>query len=389
MGKSKSVQSANKWTITQENGQYSIRRWVLYSDNERRLERLPIEQYRKFRDDKVKLEDLCTRLNYREIQEEQAKKAWKVRSAFVDNKLLYEGFKKYMISRTGDEKYSISCASNVKKWFLEYWYKQKKYDYLHWHQPKSQVEVVDWWLSEHEGSLISYKTIKTSTQNLNHFFKFLHQESEGEIPELKFTFPTLTLARIKKHEWQRKKDLGAKADRRSGQYITDAEFKIILKNSPKELKACIFLSYYFGLRRSECLAVTKDNLRKGYLFLEKQLKSYDGQDPVYGPLKSRNARKVPHWHKHSLEAIMATIEGIELMHPSTLTERWIELMATLKMNFTFHSLRNTFISNSFKDGRNAGDIQLAAGHADLRTTMGYQRDYREMDDEVWTPKKAS
>jgi integrase len=384
-----SIKSTNKWTITQENGQYSIRRWVLYSDDSRKLERLPIEQYRKFRDDMTKLTDLCTRLNYREIEEENAKKAWKVRSAFVDNKLLYEGFKKYMISRADDEKYAGKCAGNVKKWFLDYWYKQKKFDYLHWHKPASQSELADWWLSEHDGELISFKTIKTSIHNLNHFFKFLHQESEGEIPELKFTFPTLTTSRIKKHEWSRKKSLGSKAERRSGQYISNDEFKMIIKNAPREIKSCIYLSYYFGLRRSECLAITKDNLRKGYLYLEKQLKSYDGTKAEYGPLKSRDARKVPHWHKHSMESILNAIEEVELMHPSTLTERWITLMAELNLNYTFHSLRNTFISNAFRDGRNASDIQLAAGHSDLRTTMGYQRDYREMDDEVWTPSKRA
>ena len=388
MSKSNSIQSTNKWTISQENGQFSIRRWVTLADKSRKLERLPIEQYRKFRDDKDKLVDLCTRLNYREIEEESAKKAWKVRSAFIDNKLLYVGFKAYMVSRNDDEKYAGKCARNVKKWFLDFWYKDKKFDYIHWHKPKSQSELADWWLIEHEDRLISFKTIKTTIHNVNHFFKFLHQESEGEIPELKFTFATLMTARIKKHEWNRKKALGSKADRRAGQYKRDAEFKLILKSAPKEIKSAIFLSYYYGLRRSECLALTKDNLRKGYMFLEKQLKSYDGIKPAYGSLKSRDARKVPHWNKHTLESIQNTIDGIQLMHPSSLTEKWITLMSDLKLNYTFHSLRNTLISNAFRDGRNASDIQLAAGHSDLRTTMGYQRDYREMDDEVWTSKTA-
>lgn len=146
---------------------------------------MPIQEYRKYRDDKAKLEELCTRLNYREIQKENDK---------------------------------------------------KKYDFLHWHKPKSQAEVVDWWLSEHNGKLISHKTLKTCIHNLNHFFKFLHQESEGEIPELKFTFPTLTHSRIKKHEWARRNKGSAAFDRRSGQYISDDDFQSIYENSPDSIK---------------------------------------------------------------------------------------------------------------------------------------------------------
>lgn len=383
MRKDSKIKSTQKWSIISENGKYSIRRWAIYTDGQRKLQRLPIEQYKKYREDKDKLEELCTRLNYREIQEENARKAWKVRSSFIDNKHLYDGFVKYMVSRTDDPKYANKCAGNLKKWFLDFWYDKKKYDYLHWHKPKSQAELVDWWLSEHKGKLISFKVLKTCTQNLNHFFKYLHQESEGEIPELKFTFPTLTQARIKKHEWNRRNKSKDAFDKRSGQYITDDEYKVIYDSAPDSIKSAVYLAFNYGLRRSECLAVDKENLRKGYLQIEKQLTSFDGSEASFGPLKSRNMRKVPHWHKNDLKKVLKHIEAIEFMHPSTLTERWTQLMENIGLNYTFHSLRNTFISNAFRDGRNAGDIQLAAGHSDLRTTMGYQRDYRELDDEVF------
>lgn len=66
-------------------------------------------------------------------------------------------------------------------------------------------------------------------------------------------------------------------------------------------------------------------------------------------------------------------------------------MTKLKLNFTFHNLRNAFCSNALRDTQKLGisptDIQLALGHLDFRTTMIYLRDYRELnDDEVWTPE---
>ena len=68
-------------------------------------------------------------------------------------------------------------------------------------------------------------------------------------------------------------------------------------------------------------------------------------------------------------------------------------MDSMKLNFTLHNLRNTYISNLFRDmsllGISLAEISLAAGHKDLRTSQQYLRDFRPLEDGVYKPKKAA
>lgn len=54
--------------------------------------------------------------------------------------------------------------------------------------------------------------------------------------------------------------------------------------------------------------------------------------------------------------------------------------------FTFHDLRRSFIANAARV-HHIRDVQLAAGHKELNTTMIYLRDDRELDNETWKPEE--
>ena len=60
-------------------------------------------------------------------------------------------------------------------------------------------------------------------------------------------------------------------------------------------------------------------------------------------------------------------------------------MRKLKFTYDFHALRHTFITKALGAGHTARDVQLAAGHKNIETTMRYAHDHRTMDDEIFTP----
>ena len=74
------------------------------------------------------------------------------------------------------------------------------------------------------------------------------------------------------------------------------------------------------------------------------------------------------------------------MHPDTLSDRWTELMEQLKLTYTLHDLRHTWITKSIRKKKVVPrDVQLAAGHKNIETTMGYLHDDREFDDDIYVP----
>jgi integrase len=352
-------------------------------------------------------------LNHRLENKKKAKEAWLVRSSFIkiQGSELSQKFEAYMKARSANAGHALRCRRMVEMHFLNYFYHERKpalYDYLEWANLKVQAEFIEHLLTKKvdstrsgKRSVLAAKTIKAIIQYSNHFLKFIHIESDGNIPLLKLTFPSITQTRLDDHERKRKRALPNKLPP-SKQYIDEATFKRIYKAAPETLKSAIWIAYKYGLRRSEVLAIELGNIKKSHLKVEHQLLGLEIErnsdktrteivEKNFGPLKNRDdeGRKVPHWFAEPEEAYKQ-IQKLHVCHPSGLTEAWIKLMKELGMSFTFHNLRNGFCSNALRDmnklGISAVDVQLAMGHSDLRTTMIYLRDFRELDeDEVWTP----
>lgn len=61
-----------------------------------------------------------------------------------------------------------------------------------------------------------------------------------------------------------------------------------------------------------------------------------------------------------------------------IVELWRDLMTALGYTYDFHDLRHSFITRAIRE-KNSRDVQLAAGHKHLMTTMGYAHDDRDQD----------
>lgn len=402
------------WKVTSEGERgYVILRYLRMKDGTTVKERLDRTLYDFQKSNKLKCEEVCRILNHRLESKLRAKEAWLIRSSFIkiQGSELSQKFEAYMKARSANADHAKKCRRMVEMHFLNYFYHERKpalYDYLEWASLKVQAEYIEHLLNKKvdsnrmgKGNRLAAKTIRAIIQYVNHFMNFIHIESDGNIPLLKLTFPSITQTRLDDHERKRKKALPNKLPP-SKQYIDEATFKRIYKMAPEELKSAVWIAYKYGLRRSEVLALELGNLKKSHLKVDEQLVGLEIArnadktraaivEKETGPLKNRDeaGRKVPHWFA-SPEETYKHLEKLHVCHPSGLSEAWIELMKKIGLSFTFHNLRNAFCSNALRDmnklGISAVDVQLAMGHSDLRTTMQYLRDFRELDeDEVWTP----
>lgn len=402
------------WKVTSEGERgFVILRYIRLSDASTVKERLDRSLYEFQKANKLKCEEVCRILNYRLESKHKAKEAWLVKSSFikVQGSELSQKFEAYMKARSANPQHAQRCRRMVEMHFLSYFYHERKpalYDYLEWVSLKIQAEFIEYLLGKKVDSTrmgkknpLSAKTIRAIIQYSNHFLKFIHIESDGNIPLLKMTFPSITPARLDAHERKRKKGLPNKLPPKE-QYIDEGTFKRIYKSAPDELKSAIWIAYKYGLRRSEVLALELGNLKKSHLKVDHQLVGLEISrnsdktrseiiEKELGPLKNRDedGRKVPHWFAEP-EETYKHLQNLHVCYPSGLSEAWGDLMKSLKLSFTFHNLRNAFCSNALRDmnklGISAVDVQLALGHSDLRTTMLYLRDFRELeDDEVWEP----
>ena len=120
--------------------------------------------------------------------------------------------------------------------------------------------------------------------------EFLHQKRPEEVPPLKFK--PISKAAYKDVEARRKLAKLVIVRR----YIPDEHWEKICKGLPSDIAIWPVLSYHYGLRRSEVMALDLEYVRKNYLFIERQLKALpEPHKPEYGVLKGKEERKVPHW----------------------------------------------------------------------------------------------
>ena len=406
-----------QWTVTTESDKgFLILRYLKLKSGKRIKERLDADLYKDLRHDQDGCEEICRILNYRHRSKMDALEAWKIKTAFIQDKdsKLHERFEDFLLMRSGNRQHVKRCRAMVQQHFLNYFYYERNpalYDYQDWVSQKVRVEYLQYLLSKKVKSTrnknrtvpLSAKTIKTIIQNVNQFFQFLHIESEEKIPLMKLSFPNATDATFRDHNHKRSKFLDKKTP--SEEYIDEVTFKKIYSAAPENIKSAIWLAYHFGLRRSEVLAIKLENVRNQHLKVLEQVVGVDTERAEdmkgissiarTGPLKNRKevGRKVPYWFSNPKEAF-EQISKLQIMHPSGLSKEWIELMKRLNMSYTFHNLRNAFCSNSLRDSEklkiSPSDVQLALGHSDIRTTMIYLRDYRQLDDDrVWTPESEA
>lgn len=375
----------NQWRLyseIQKKGieRLTIKRWISLPDGKNKLERLPVEKYKDIRDNKGELEKLVLRLNHQVPEEFRARVQVELKHAFINQKML-DDYLGYLTTQIPTKGKATTEFTYLTRYFLNFFIgKMNLPDPLDWHK----IHKISWaqfLLGPDTPSAASTK--KDIIAAANRFMNWLHDLRPSEVPPLKFN--PLTRSVFKSIEAKRE----LRGEVHKPQFIKEEHWLQIESRASDNLKPFIWLAYTYGLRRSETLGVQLEDVRNGYFFARRQLESYPNLTPQYAPLKGRRTREVPHWFSNT-KTLYSKIQLAtkSLTHPDTLTDRWTELMDSLKLDYTFHDLRHTWITKAMR-GHNPRDVQLAAGHKNIETTMQYLHDDRELDDQVFKPDKAS
>ncbi len=358
-----------RWYLINEKGLYTIRN--------NKQQRYPIEKYRSIRENPEELKKLILRLNYEINRQDHAKKSIQLRHAFIDDQLLTQ-YRELLYTQISNPSSAGTEFLYVYKYFLFFFIHESQIvNPVEWHR----IHKTSWasWLIKNTRSV---QTKKHIVQAANKFMEWLHIQRPSEVPPLKFQ--PFTKARIKEMKASRR----VKGEERVHQVITDSHWKIILATLPNDLKGAINLYYHFGLRRSEALGLKLTDIKKDFLYVERQLIGLPEGEPKYGPPKGRDARAVPYW-QGTPDLAYQWVSEIILMHPRTISSKWEKYMLKLKMSYELHDFRHTWITKQVNTQTIPRLVQLAAGHKNIETTMGYVHNNNKFDSEIFIPKKTS
>lgn len=354
--------------------QYSIRRYITLPDGTKIQPRYPRKKYKGIKT-KEELDQLLNRLNYR-----KRNKNIEIRTSFISPHLM-EAFENLLLTDIPNEKDARYLYQTVlKKYFLNFFIGTLKlYDPKEW--TKHQAEWGAALLGKIDNKIFtkkpSAKLVKTTIQVANRFMSFLHVQMPEDYPPI--TFKPLSRGAIKTYQAQN-------TGKKIGQFIPDEDWKTIDSKLPSSIGCFIRLMYYYGLRRAESLGFSStDSVRRDFLKITQQLKSYNEISPTYSILKDKEQRETPHWFLKPEIAYKLIQDGIDKKrHPDTLSVEWEEFIKGLGMTYKLHDFRRTFITKALRKYA-PRDVQLAVGHANLLTTMKYAQDDRSLKDDIWKP----
>lgn len=362
-----------RWSLFKDSGYWAIRRW-----NGKKYERLSRKKYRHIRNDEPALIEFVKRLN----APLETKTAVDFRHAFISPALMEE-YLDWLLAKFPTRQQDAKCEFYyLKTHFLNFFISQKGIkDPAKWFEHSETL-----WAKYLLSNAVPRGT-NTKRQIIvaaNRFMGWLHKKRPTEIP--KEQLRPISKEVFARWEQQRIID-GETRDRK---YIPSRDWTRI-REALKGLSIEPFamLSYCYGLRRGEALGVRRGDVRAKTLKVDRQLASLT-PDLKFKPVKGVFDRHVPHWNCSPAEAY-EWVERVEArrVNAKTLWKHWSRLMAKLKLEYDFHDLRHTFITNALASQPIPRAVQEAAGHKDIQTTMGYAHVIETEANPVFKPLKSA
>lgn len=353
-----------------------IKRWVEYPTGTKRCERLPVIKYAPMRDNPGELANFLIRLNAEHRKELAAKSAVQIKHAYINDSLLERYQNRRHLEVPSKDRVSTEMhylRRHFLNFFLGLMNLTKPEEWYRCHRD----EWATYLLTDRDVP-VAPATKREIIQAANRFMAWLHEERPAEVPEL--TFRPISKERFKDLNARREIDPAVK--RRT--FIRPEHWVEIKKNLPPELEPFALLAYCYGARRGEVLGFLPGDVKKGHLSIERQLE-HMGPEPAFKPTKGKLKRTVPHWFAQPKDAYK-WLESVQKyrVDPDALTDLWNDVMEALGYSYDFHDLRHTFITRALRE-HNHRDVQMAAGHKHLKTTMGYAHDDRTNDNEEFRP----
>ncbi|MGE3682061.1 MAG: tyrosine-type recombinase/integrase [Bdellovibrionales bacterium] len=337
-------------------------------------QRYPARHYRGKKADEI--DKLVNQLNATFLTDKKnAEERYKFDHAYINQHSIGK-FEKHLRKKTTDEGNVRTVLQMLNEYVFEFFVLQHKIpDPSRWHQKEDE------WGEFLLDRDLSAATIKKVVGTANRFNKFLIEKVYPEMSTPRKLEPVGTSV-LDQLELER-----AKTEKVKTKYITPETFEKMIKaamnkkTGDPEIIPNMKLCYAFGFRISETLGLTKDKFLKDNIVVDEQgfkvEEDLDGTTSIARKKVKTHARRVPYWNMTAQEA-WNLVKEIKVMHPSTLVRRVNKIMG--KFGHTSHDFRRTFITNSFRKAH-WKDVMKAAGHTDVRTTMLYDMDDRNLSEE--------
>ncbi len=167
------------------------------------------------------------------------------------------------------------------------------------------------------------------------------------------------------------------------------ELVIALKDTDKftyfAYAIALEIGFYTGLRISEVLALNKDDidfendliyankklvykgLKKDEFYATHQMKSKKSNSTI--PLAQPLKQSLTEWFEINLDDKVICNEDGYYINPNVLSMNVKKLAKTLNIDFHFHMLRHSFITNLVYNGVDVKTVQELARHSNINTTM--------------------
>jgi integrase len=173
---------------------------------------------------------------------------------------------------------------------------------------------------------------------------------------------------MEKSPFEHKKSLILKENNKRLRFLNDAEISSLLAACSLHLRPIVSCAILTGMRRGEILSLKWEQVRNGFIYLERT--------------KTNEARQIP--VSDALEAVFKVIRRREhLRSDYVFTFRQERIQDTVKkafagavkkvglVDFHFHDLRHTFASQVLLNGGTLHDLRELLGHKSMTMTLRY------------------
>jgi integrase len=167
--------------------------------------------------------------------------------------------------------------------------------------------------------------------------------------------------------FDRGKSLRLKENNKRLRFLDEDEIEKLLDACPNYLRHIVRCAILTGMRRGEVLSLKWEQVRNGFVYLNKTKTNEARQIPISEDLSElfREIRKDKHLtSKHVFTYLGERVKETKRSFKTALKRAGI-------VDFRFHDLRHTFASQVLLKGGSLKDIQELLGHKDISMTMRY------------------
>lgn len=165
-----------------------------------------------------------------------------------------------------------------------------------------------------------------------------------------------------------KTSLKLKENNKRMRFLNEAEIRSLLDACSPHLKPMVACAVLTGMRRGEVISLKWDQIRDGFIYLEKTKTNEARQIPISDELEAvfREIRR----REHLKSEYVFTYQGGPIRDNFYATFKTALKRAGIQ-GFHFHDLRHTFASQVILNGGSLKDVQELLGHKSMTMTLRY------------------